>query len=202
MVDTVVFDLGGVLIDWNPKHLYQKIFNQDSEKIEYFLSHVCTLAWNSEQDAGRPFQEGRTLLKRQYPEYAEAIDAYDFLWEEMLGGVDEEVADILFALKKEKIPVYALTNWSKEKFPIARKRYKVLDLFEGIFVSGEVGCRKPSLTFYQLFLEKYEIEAQRSVFIDDVQENVEGAEKAGMHAIRFQNAQQLTQDLKKLGIEY
>ncbi len=200
-IDTVLFDLGGVLIDWNPRYLFQKIF-KDSKEMEYFLSHVCTPAWNAEQDAVRTFAEAVALAKQDHPEYSEAIEAYDVRWEEMLGGINLKVAEILKALKNKKIPVYALTNWSKEKFPIARKRYDILEQFDGIFVSGEIGVRKPYLEFYQLFLEQYAIEAQKAVFIDDVQENVEGAQQVGIHAIRFQNAQQLTQELKELGIGY
>ena len=136
MINTVVFDLGGVLIDWNPRYLYRKLMNNDAEKIEYFLSNICTKDWNAQMDADVSFAEGVKQLKTQYPHYSSLIEAYDECWDQMLGDANEEVIKILEELKRKNLKLLALTNWSSEKFPIARTRYPSLNLFEGILVSG------------------------------------------------------------------
>ena len=199
-IHTIVFDLGGVLIDWNPRYLYRKIFKDDSATMEYFLSNICTQSWNVQQDAGRSFQEACTLLKRQYPEYAESIDAYDSRWEEMMRDAHWETVTLLKHLKHTGIALYALTNWSREKFPIARHRFDFLKLFEGILVSGEVGLKKPDPEIYQLLFDTYAFEAEGSVFIDDSLENTKAAQQVGMHAIHFQDASQLKKALQDLGL--
>lgn len=198
-IHTIVFDLGGVLIDWNPRYLYRKIFQDDSQTMEYFLSNICTPAWNVQQDAGRSFKEACTLLKRQYPQYAESIDAYDSRWEEMLGDAHWETVTLLTHLKTTRIPLYALTNWSHEKFPVAQNRFDFLKLFDGILVSGEVGLKKPEPEIYQLLFDTYAFDAQGSVFIDDSLENTKAAQQLGMHGIHYQHAPQLKKSLQDLG---
>ena len=128
-IRTVVFDIGGVLIDWNPRYLYRKILKDDFRTIEYFLENVCNYDWNAQQDAGRTYRAGVSQLKKQHPQYADLIEAYDKRWEEMLGDVNRETLAILKQLKRANMPLYALTNWSAEKFPIARKRYNFFNLF-------------------------------------------------------------------------
>lgn len=160
-IQTVVFDLGGVLLDWDPKYLYLKMFKGGIPAMDYFLENICTMEWNIQQDAGRTFQEGVALLTEQYPEYREFIEAYDSRWEEMQPGPKEDTLKLLEQLKATKIPLYALTNFSKEKFAFTFARYEFLQWFDGIVVSGDVKLIKPDLKIYQLLLEKYEIEGRR-----------------------------------------
>ena len=198
-IQTIVFDLGGVLIDWNPRYLYRKLLKTATE-IEFFLNNICTAEWNAQQDAGRTFRDGVTLLQKQHPHYIDLIAAYETRWEEMLGGADEATVEILRAAKKTGMPVFALTNWSAETFPVARKHYEFLSWFDGIVVSGEERIRKPDRAIFNILLERYKIEARRTVYIDDVKENILAAAQVGLHAIHFQNAVQLRAALHELGI--
>ena len=199
-IQVVVFDIGGVLVDWNPRHLYRKILKNDSETIEYFLANICNFEWNDHMDAGRSFSEGVAMLKNKYPEYAELVEAYDKRWEEMLGDANWETVKILKQLKRNKMPVYALSNWSAEKFPIAQRRYDFFSLFDDMMVSGFVGVKKPNLEIFRLFLDTYNFEANNIVFIDDQIANIEAAKKMGMNTIHFLNAQQLGKSLHNLGV--
>jgi 2-haloacid dehalogenase len=202
-IDNIIFDLGGVLIDWNPRHLYKKIFKGDEEQMEWFLSHICTNEWNMEQDAGRSLQKGTDLLVKQYPEYAEGITAYYQRWEEMLYGEIKDtvlILNLLHSLNKKKL--YALTNWSAETFPVAMRRFPFLKLFEGIVVSGTEMCRKPYEKIYNILLDRYEIKAENSLFIDDNKENVDAALQLGFHAVHFKSPQLLKAELMKLQLLY
>ena len=198
-IETVIFDIGGVLIDWNPRYLYKKLLKDENE-IEFFLNNICTLEWNARQDAGRPFRDGVAMLQQQYPQYAGLIEAYDRRWEEMLGEADWETVKILDEIKQSGMPVYALTNWSAEKFPIAKKRYAFLNWFDGIIVSGEVGLKKPDLKIFRLMLEKYQLDAGKTVYLDDVKANIVAASEVGLRTIHFQNAAQLREALRECGI--
>ena len=199
-IDTVVFDLGGVLIDWNPRYLYRKLMNNDVEKIEYFLSNICTTDWNAQMDADISFAEGVKQLKTQYPLYSSLIEAYDECWDQMLGGAKWDVVRILEELKRKNFRLLSLTNWSAEKFPIARSRYLFLSHFEDILVSGEIGLKKPDKKIYYFFLEKYNLKKENILFIDDVEENILSANQVGIPTIHFRNADQLRTSLKKSGI--
>ena len=200
MIKTIVFDLGGVLIDWNPRYLYRKIFD-DERAMEHFLTEVANMDWNVQQDAGRTWAEGTRQLSAQFPEHTAAIRAYADRWVEMLGGPIEGTVDILRDLKDGgQYPLYALTNWSAETFPYAQERYGFLQTFEGILVSGEEGMIKPARKIYELLLDRFNIEAATSVFIDDSLKNVKGAEAVGMQAIHFQSPTQLRADLRQLGV--
>ena len=165
-IDTVIFDLGGVLIDWNPKYLYRKIFN-DEEEINYFLTEICSPDWNEQQDAGRTLAEASEILVKKHPKYEKEIEAFYGRWTEMLGGAIEKTVDILEQLhhKKEQ-RILALTNWSAETFPYALENFEFLQLFEGILVSGVEKMKKPDSKIYQLMLDRYQIEAPKSVFIE------------------------------------
>ena len=137
-VNTIIFDLGGVLIDWNPKYAYRDVFNRDEEKTDWFLNTICTHEWNEGHDEGRPIEEGNKLLIAQYPEYGKLIRTYYERWHEMLGGPVNEGVEILKKIKAaNNYKLYALTNWSAETFPIARERFDFLQLFDDIVVSGE-----------------------------------------------------------------
>jgi len=200
-IDTIIFDLGGVLIDWNPKYVYRKIFKGDEEKVDWFLNTICTMDWNMAHDAGRPLKEGTELLVKQFPEYEEWIRIYYNQWADMLGGPINETVDLLKQLKKsETHKIYALTNWSAETFPIALQRYDFLQLFEGIVVSGDEKTRKPFKDIYDITLNRYNIVPEKAVFVDDNLYNVEAANKCGIHGIHFKDAKQLSEDLTELKV--
>ena len=202
-IDTIIFDLGGVLIDWNPKYVYREVFNGDEEKVDWFLNTICTSDWNVEQDAGRTFKEATDHLINLHPQYEAWIRIYYDRWQDMLGGPIHETVTILEDLKKvSSNRLYALTNWSAESFPVALERYDFLQHFEGILVSGVEKTRKPFQDIYKLILDRYKIDASASVFIDDNLENVIGAEKAGIKAIQFNSPEQLKQDLNALKIKF
>ncbi|PRY15010.1 2-haloacid dehalogenase [Pontibacter ummariensis] len=197
MIKTIIFDLGAVLIDWNPHYLYRKIFDKEEEML-HFLTNICTPDWNEEQDAGRPLQEATDMLVAQYPEHEESIRAFYGRWDEMLGGAIEGTVDIFRELKESgKYNLYALTNWSAETFPIAQERYEFLNWFDGIVVSGTEKDRKPFDTFYHTLLERYEVHPSEALFIDDNLRNVKAAEKLGIASIHFTSPKELRAALKE-----
>jgi len=199
-INTVIFDLGGVLISWDPKRLYRKIFEEE-EKMDWFLENVCDMPWNEEQDAGRSLAEATVTKIQEYPEYAEYIKAYYSRWEEMLGGPIEETVEVLAALSKNpSIRLLALTNWSAETFPIAIERYDFLGLFEGIVVSGVEKTRKPFADIYHLLLDRYNVIPSEAIFIDDNERNVQAAKGLGIGGIHFKTAQSLKSELNQRGI--
>lgn len=193
--NTIIFDLGSVLIDWNPRYLYRKIFSSD-EEAEHFLQHICTSDWNEEQDAGRSLQEGTELLIADHPQHEAQIRAYYGRWKEMLGGEIHGSVQLLHELKNSgKYKLYALTNWSNETFPLALMEYSFLQLFDGIVVSGREKQRKPSPAFYQLLLDRYQVAAEKALFIDDNLRNVKAAQEYGIDSILFCNPGQLKDEL-------
>ncbi|WP_187263428.1 HAD family hydrolase [Pontibacter beigongshangensis] len=197
---TIIFDLGAVLIDWHPHHLYRKIFDDEAEML-HFLENICTSAWNEEQDGGRTLQEATELLVAQHPEQEEYIRAFYGRWEEMLGGAIDGTVKIFEELKAQnKFKFYALTNWSSETFPIALERFEFLKWFDGIVVSGDEKDRKPFPSFYQLLLDRYEVKPQEALFIDDNLRNIHAAEKIGIDSIHFQKPEQLREELEKRGV--
>ncbi len=196
MEKTVIFDLGGVLIDWNPRYLYRKLLDSEQE-VEDFLGRICTHDWNEQQDAGRSFAEGIALLSEQHPEQRDLIAAYFERWTEMLGGALEETVEVLADLKARKVPLFALTNFSAETFPHARERFAFLQWFEGILVSGEEGLKKPDHRIFRLLAERYDLSLDRAAFIDDTPKNVEAAEDLGLHGIHFTTARSLKRDLDR-----
>jgi 2-haloacid dehalogenase len=198
-VDTVVFDLGNVLIAWDPRRLYRQLID-DEQRMEWFLHEVCSSAWNEQQDAGRPWAEATALLRAQYPEHAELIDAYHLRWEETLVGPIEESVAILGELKARGVRLLALTNWSQETFPIARQRYPFLQWFEGIVVSGEERLVKPDPRIYQRLLERYGVVPSRALYIDDSARNVAAAEALGMQGWWFREPAGLRARLGELGL--
>lgn len=194
---TIIYDLGGVLIDWNPKYLYRKIFDEESQ-IDWFLENICDMHWNEQQDAGRSLMEGTIEKIKQHPDQAEKIKAYYERWSEMLGGPIDDSVTILKQLKEgNNYNLYALTNWSAETFPIAQERYDFLQWFEGIVVSGVEKMRKPQIEFYQLILDRYNIDPSESLFIDDNLRNVQAAQAHGIDSIQFLSATQLKKELTK-----
>lgn len=199
-VETIIFDLGGVLVDWNPAYLFDKLIT-DEVKRKQFFAEICTPDWNEEQDAGRSLKEATQLLVDQYPEWQEYIEAFYGRWEEMLGGPIHETVDIFRQLKeKEKYRFYALTNWSAELFPIALNKYEFLHWFDGRLVSGEEKSRKPFPEFYQLLLDRFHINKETALFIDDNLRNAEAAQAIGIPTIRFESPAQLKDELVQRGI--
>ena len=194
-VKAIIYDLGAVLIDWNPEYLFKKII-PDDEKRKYFLEHICTGDWNEEQDGGRSLKEATELLVAKYPDWKENIEAYYGRWEEMLGGSIPESVQVFKELKeKNKYKFYALTNWSAELFPIALKRYDFLHWFDGSVVSGEEKTRKPFPEFYQRLLDRYNLDAKETLFIDDNLRNVKAAEQLGIPSIHYKGAADLRKEL-------
>lgn len=196
----VVFDLGGVLIDWDPRYLYRQLFHGDTEAMEEFLATVCTPSWNEQQDAGRPFADACSSLKLVHPHRGPLIDAWVQRYDEMLAGPIPGTVDILAKLNSHNVPLYALSNWSAETFPAAQKRFKFLQWFRGIMLSGEVKLLKPDPRIFQLFLKTFAIDPASIVYIDDRQPNVEAATACGMHGILFTDAAKLQTELTSLGL--
>ena len=197
--DTVVFDLGGVLIDWDPRHLYRTLFRGDHAAMERFLSEVCTPAWNLQQDAGRPWTEAVAALQEQYPEHGELIGAFHLRWSEMVAGEIPGTVAILRALHAAGTPLYALTNFSHETYPIAEQRFDFLSLFRGIVVSGSERLVKPDPAIYRLLVERFGLDPARCVYIDDNAANAAAAGLLGMHAIHFTSPDALATELRALG---
>jgi 2-haloacid dehalogenase len=198
-IRSVLFDLGGVLVDWNPRHLYRQMF-LDEGVMEHFLATVCTQAWNEEQDAGRPFFEGVELLIARYPEHAAAIRAYDLRWGEMLKGAIEESVAILAELRASGVPLFALTNWSAEKFPLARTRFAFLEWFDGIIVSGEERLKKPDRRIYQLAVERFGLAPAETLYVDDAEKNVRAADLLGFRTHHFVEPEELRNRLVGCGL--
>ncbi|WP_247233018.1 HAD family phosphatase [Telluribacter sp. SYSU D00476] len=196
----IIFDLGNVLIDWNPNYLFDQII-VDPVKKKYFFDNVCTSDWNEEQDGGRLIKEATEDLVNRHPEWKEHIEAYYGRWTEMLGGPIHGSVDIFRELKDTgKYKFYALTNWSAELFPIALERYDFLHWFDGRVVSGEEKMRKPFPQFYQVLLDRYSLLPNEAVFIDDNFRNIKAAEALGIPSIHFQSPEQLRQQLQEMEV--
>jgi 2-haloacid dehalogenase len=197
---TVVFDLGGVLIDWNPRHLYRKLFGGDEAGMERFLAEVCTMDWNARLDAGRPFAEAVAELAAAHPDQAELIAAYHSRWPEMLGPVFKGTVELLGELRRAGYRTYALSNWSAETFPTMRPRYPFLEEMDGILISGDVNINKPDPAIFREFISRFDVRPAEAIYIDDWDLNVAAAEGIGMTAIQFTGSAQLRNDLRVLGL--
>jgi len=195
----VVFDIGNVLVHWEPRALYRKIFATEDE-VEWFIANVCTHDWNLEQDMGRSFADGVRALSKRFPEHAEAIAAYDLRWHEtVLGPIDGSVA-ILDELRSRGTPLYAITNFNQDKFKETLKRFPFLSVFRDTVVSGDERVIKPDAAIYRLLLARNGLEAASCVFIDDSEKNVLGAQAVGMKAIHFTGPDALRADLARMGL--
>lgn len=198
-IQAVIFDLGGVLIDWNPNYLYRKIFGGDQAKIDWFLAEICPTEWNEKQDAGRSLALATEERVAVHPEWENEIRAFYERWSEMVGGLVPGTGDIMRELRAAGVPLYALSNWSAETFPLVRARFDELDLFEKIFVSGEHGCAKPDERYYHIALDGIGLPVEHLVFIDDNQRNIAAAEKLGLTSLVFSDAKALRRDLRAMG---
>jgi 2-haloacid dehalogenase len=199
-INTLVFDLGGVLIDWNPEYLYNKIIPDEKER-RWFLSTICTMDWNEQQDAGRSLQEGTDHLVQKFPEHEKAIRAYYGRWKEMLGGPIHDTVEIFRELKsKGRLKLYALTNWSAETFPVALELYDFLHWFDGRLVSGEEKVRKPFPEIYKLLIDRFGIDPHQAIYVDDNVRNVLPARELGFVGIHFRTPALFREELKQLGV--
>jgi len=200
-ISTIIFDLGGVLIDWNPEYVFLKEFRGNREKMNWFLNEICAWEWNMNQDAGYPLAQATEDRVALFPEHEALIRMYYGRWEEMLGHAHEDTLEILKSVVNHpNYRVYALTNWSGETFPIALQKFPWLQWFEGILVSGDEGMRKPHKEIYELILSRYDINPTEALFIDDSLKNVEGSEAVGIKGIHFTSAMALKEALQRHGI--
>lgn len=200
-ISTIIFDLGGVLIDWNPEYVYLKEFRGNRAKMDWFLNHICAWDWNVNQDAGYPLAKATEDRIALFPEHKELIEMYYGRWEEMLGYAHDDTLSILKSLvDNPDYRVYALTNWSGETWPKAIAKFPWLEWFEGILVSGDEGMRKPFPEIYELILSRYNINREEAVFIDDSEKNIDGCEAVGIKGIHFTDADGLEVRLKELGV--
>ena len=200
-INTIIFDLGNVLIDWNPEYVYLKVFEGDRKKMNWFFEEICTFEWNEKQDAGYPLAQATEDRIKLFPQYEEWIRMYYGRWEEMLGGaIKESVAVLKKLVEDPSYRVIALTNWSAETFPVALARFEFLHWFEGIVVSGVEKTRKPFVKIYELTLERYALQAENCLFIDDNKRNIEAAQQLGIQTHHFTKATLLEKDLNQRGI--
>ena len=195
-IKNIVFDFGGVLVDWNPRYLYKDHF-RDPHEMEFFLKNICTDEWNLQQDKGRSLSEATIELQNKYPAHHDSIQLFYDQWEVMLKGEIPETVSLLNDLKK-KYKLFGLTNWSAETISIAYERFAFFSAFDGIVVSGQEKMIKPDQRIYQLLLNRYKIKAEDSIFIDDNIANVKAARELGFHAIHFENATQLEAEISKI----
>ena len=199
-IKNIIFDFGGVLINWDPAHLYRKIFSSE-EKVNWFLNEICTSEWNEQQDAGRLLSEATQIKVAEFPDYQKEIEAYYGRWEEMLVGPIHENVQILEQFHNDGIyRLFGLTNWSGETFPIALGKYEFLQYFEDILVSGDEGLKKPDHRIYQKLVNRNRLVMNESLFLDDNMRNVIAARKVGLHAIHYESANQLLHSFSEYGI--
>jgi 2-haloacid dehalogenase len=195
-----IFDLGGVLIHWDPRHLYRKIFRGDEQAMEDFLANVCTTEWNEQQDAGRTFADAIEALMPRHADKRELIEAWWARFGEMIPGAIDGTVDVLAELKRDRVPVYAISNWSAETFPPQRARFPFLGWFDDIVISGEVGVIKPNARIFRILLDRHGLAPEQAVFIDDVEKNARAASAIGIQGIHFRSPQQLRGDLVACGL--
>jgi len=196
----VIFDLGGVLIDWDPRYLYRRLFNGDEVAMEHFLANVCTPDWNRQQDAGRPFAEAEAEAAARHPDKLDLIQAWARNFHEMIPRAIDGTVAILDELRQRGVPLYALTNWSAETFAPQQARFEFLAWFDGIVVSGREKLIKPDPRIFLLLLDRYAIDPKRAVFIDDVPANAAAAAALGMRGIHFTGPDALRRELATLSL--
>ncbi len=199
MKKIIVFDLGGVLIDWDPRRLYRKLMDSE-EQVNYFLENVCTSEWNLQQDKGRLIVDAVNERIALFPQHEAMIRTYYDRWEEMLDGEIKGTVDVFRTLKNAGYDIYALTNFSAENMIKARQIYKFLDWFNGIVVSGDEKLIKPDPRIYEILLDRYRLSADQCIFIDDMPENICSADKLGLQTIHFKSSSMLEKSLLDLEI--
>ncbi len=196
----IIFDYGGVLVDWDPRYLYRKLLNGDEQAVEQFLKEVRFFEWNVQQDAGRPFHDAILEICSRYPQHCELIRAYDQRYEESISGPIWATVEILRELKTLGYPLYGLSNWPAEKFPPVRDKYEFFSWFDDIIISGDVRLAKPDPAIFRLLSERIGHAPQDCLYIDDALHNIDVASELGFQVIHFQSADQLKDDLRALRI--
>jgi haloacid dehalogenase superfamily, subfamily IA, variant 3 with third motif having DD or ED/haloacid dehalogenase superfamily, subfamily IA, variant 1 with third motif having Dx(3-4)D or Dx(3-4)E len=197
-IKAIIFDFGNVLLEWNPRYVYQRFFPNDPEAMERFFKEVSFADWNLQQDKGRPFVEGVAILSKQFPHYSHLIQAYQDHWIDSVGAAYDGTIEILKQLKQAGYRLYGLSNWSAETFPFAREKYDFFDLFDDFVISGEVGYVKPDPEIFNIMLEKIGKPAEECLFIDDALTNINQAQKMGFVTIHFQSPEHLAVALREL----
>ena len=201
-IKNIIFDFGGVLMDWNPRYFFKSYFNDD-EKMEYFLGNIAQDEWNIEQDRGRLLSEGTEIQVKKFPEWEKEIRAYYDNWTTMLKSEIPHNVEVLRKLGKTDYQLFGLTNWSEETFPYALENYDFFKLFEGkIVVSGTEKLIKPDPKIWHVLLERFNIKAEESVFIDDNFKNIEMAQSLGFHTIHVKPDINLETELNNLGVQF
>ncbi len=200
LIQAIIFDFGRVVLEWDPHRVYRPFFQNDSQAIDAFLSEIDFSAWNLEQDRGRSFADGVVELSARFPQYAHLIRAYDERWEDSVPGPIQGTLTILRSLKQAGYLLYGLSNWSAEKFQIARKKYAFFDWFDDILISGEVGLIKPDAAIYRLLLQRIRRQPPECLFVDDALSNVAAAQKLGFATVHFQSPEQLENELTQQGV--
>lgn len=196
-IKAIIFDFGNVFVKWDAHALYKRFF-PTPEAVDSFLEEIHFSEWNSHQDAGRSFREGVEVLSSQFPQYAEYIKAYDMFWEESITETYPGTIEIAVDLKKKGYPLYLLSNFSAEKFPLMQKRYEFLQLFDDLIISGEHKLIKPDPAIFQLTLNRIDQRADECLFIDDSLVNINTAINLGFKTIHFRSSEQLKQDLQSI----
>jgi 2-haloacid dehalogenase len=194
-IDTIIFDLGNVLIKWSPANLYRKIFKDEAE-VDHFLNNVATMTWHTEQDGGRSPQEGTEALVKEHPEWEHHIRSFYARWKEMFAGPIEGSVQILRELKERGYKLYALSNWNAELFYETLDDFPFLNWFDGKVISGEVKMKKPDEDIFRLLLQKFSVHPQTALFVDDNRDNVETARRLGIQVHHFTTPEALRKDLE------
>jgi len=199
-IKAIIFDFGGVLLNWDPRHLFKRFFPDQPKVMETFLKEIDFYNWNAQQDKGRPFSEGISVLSTQYPQHAHLIQAYFDYWEDSITEAIQGTVDILQTLKHKGYPLFGLSNWSAETFPRAQHKYSFFDWFDEIFLSGAVGMIKPDPAIFDLFLSKTGYSAPECLLIDDSQPNIDTAKMMGFITIHFTTPEQLQTNLQRMNL--
>jgi 2-haloacid dehalogenase len=197
---TIIFDFGGVLLDWNPRYLYRKLFDGDEQAMERFLTEVDFYAWNAQQDAGRPFAEGIAIACTEHPQYSEQLRSYRERWAESISGTIDGTIQILRKLKNTGFRLAGLSNWSAETFPLMRDRYEFFSWLELILLSGEVGVNKPNARIFEIMLDRLGSPASNCLLVDDSMQNIAVAQSLGFQTIQFWSPEQLGLELVRMNI--
>jgi 2-haloacid dehalogenase len=199
-IKAIIFDFGNVLIEWEPRYVYNRYFPNDPEGMERFFKEVDFMGWNAHQDKGRTFKEGVADLSRKFPHYSHLIQAYHDHWKDSIGISYTGTIEIMKQLKQKGYPLYGLSNWSAETFPLIQGKFDFFHLLDDMVISGKVGYVKPEPEIYEIMLEKINRPAQECLFIDDSLPNIQQAQKMGVETIHFQSSEQLKIELRSMGL--
>ena len=199
-IKAIIFDFGGVVINWDPRRVFRKFFPEGEQAMENFMREIGFSEWNLRQDEGYPFEQAVHDLSAQFPQYAHIIRAYDVDWEESITGIIPETVELLRRLKEAGYRLYGLTNWNHAKFSLVRNKYEFFSLFEEIIVSGEVKLIKPDPAIYRLLMERIHLRPRDCLMIDDSAGNVTASQNIGFRTIHYTSPDQLEAELHRLDL--